>query len=730
MSSLAVGDVLEDRYRIDHPIARGGMSVVYRCIDLRLGRAVAAKVMDERFADDANFRLRFRAEARAMGQLSHPNLVDVYDFSSSHDHTFLIMELITGGTLRELLAERGPMPPHAATAVMRAVLTGLSHAHQKGMVHRDIKPDNILIDASGTVKVTDFGLVRVVANSPQTTNEIVGTAAYLSPEQVNGSPITPASDVYSAGIVLFELLTGTTPFSGETPLAHAYSRLENDVPAPSSRIDGIPSLFDELVASATARSAEQRFTDAGEFLEALDDIAAELNLPAFTVPIPTNSAAHRAAAVPTDMTGIVETTHLPRAASQQPEAETKVVSQEPVVEDHTALMPAEGPVPAGPPVESEPVPEQRVIHKTAEKPEPMSNRSPAKTILSILVIIGLVGSVLLGGWWFGSGRYGEVPQIIGMNRTEAINLLSEAGFEPATDIIYHDEIPPDHIAETQPAVGAKILPGDPITLMISQGRPTVPNITEGISIEDYRAVADERTLNTTTGESVYSNNVPTGAVAEVSPAPGTAVNIGSTVTVHVSKGPEPITIPDLNGVALDQAREQLEELGLVVGDISHTFDPNVPGDHVISTNPGQGATVQHGDNIDIRVSTALEVPDVSGLSADEAEQLLEDAGFDVNTQRDSSATGSNSDEVIRTSPEIGSLHDPEETTEVTLILPGTMITPNLSGKTISEARSLARDAGLRLSTPLGSRGSDVITSQSPAAGEEVSHRSRVRVETD
>lgn len=304
MASVHIGDVLEQRYRVDQPIARGGMSTVYRCVDMRLGRTVAAKVMHEHLAGDPVFLHRFQREARAMAQLSHPNLVSVYDFSTDGDTAFLIMELITGGTLRELLAERGPMPPHAAAAVLRAVLTGLSAVHGRGLIHRDIKPDNILIDADHRVKVGDFGLVRAASAQAATSDQIVGTVSYLSPEQVSGGDLTPASDVYSVGVVAFELLTGTVPFRGDTPLQHALARLEQDVPSPSARMEGIPSLFDALVATATARDPQERFADAAEFLAALDDVAASLELPAYTVPVPRNSAAARTAARPTDFHGV------------------------------------------------------------------------------------------------------------------------------------------------------------------------------------------------------------------------------------------------------------------------------------------------------------------------------------------------------------------------------------------------------------------------------------------
>lgn len=307
MNSLAIGDVLDDRYRIDRPIARGGMSMVYRCVDMRLGRAVAAKVMHDHLAQDPVFHQRFTREARAMAQLSHPNLIAVHDFSAPSDPAepvFLVMELITGGTLRELLAERGPMPPHAATAVMRAVLQGLSAVHARGLIHRDIKPDNVLINADHRVKLGDFGLVRAAQAEHVTTDQIVGTVSYLAPEQVTGGKLTPATDVYSAGIVLYELLTGEVPFTGDTPLNKATARLHADVPSPSSRIAGVPRLFDALVASATAREPEDRFADAAEFLAALDDVAAELELPAFTVPVPKRSAAGAAAAQPTNFTGV------------------------------------------------------------------------------------------------------------------------------------------------------------------------------------------------------------------------------------------------------------------------------------------------------------------------------------------------------------------------------------------------------------------------------------------
>ena len=253
-SDPLVGVVLDGRYRVDTMIATGGMSTVYRGLDIRLDRPVALKVMDSRYAGDHQFLTRFQREARAVARLKDPGLVAVYDQGIDGQHPFLVMELIEGGTLRELLRERGPMPPHAAAAVLGPVLGGLAVAHRAGLVHRDVKPENVLISDDGEVKIADFGLVRAVAEAKITsTSVILGTAAYLSPEQVGTGDAGPRSDVYAVGVLTYELLTGRTPFTGDNALAVAYQRMDNDVAPPSTVIGGVPAQFDELVSKATAR---------------------------------------------------------------------------------------------------------------------------------------------------------------------------------------------------------------------------------------------------------------------------------------------------------------------------------------------------------------------------------------------------------------------------------------------------------------------------------------------
>jgi serine/threonine-protein kinase len=290
--------LLDGRYLVQSRIASGGTSTVYRGLDTRLDRPVAVKVMDSRYAGDEQFLTRFQREAQTVARLKDPGLVAVYDQGLDARHPFLVMELIEGGTLRELLGERGPMPPYAVAAVLRPVLGGLAAAHRAGLVHRDVKPENVLISDDGEVKIADFGLVRAVAAAGITsTSVILGTAAYLSPEQVRDGDASPRSDVYSAGIMTYELLTGRTPFTGDSALSLAYQRLDTDVPPPSVVIDGVPARFDEFVQRATARDPDDRYADAIEMRDDLDAIADELGLPDFRVPAPRNSAQHRSAAL-------------------------------------------------------------------------------------------------------------------------------------------------------------------------------------------------------------------------------------------------------------------------------------------------------------------------------------------------------------------------------------------------------------------------------------------------
>ena len=404
-----VGTVLDGRYLVQTKIASGGTSTVYRGVDVRLDRPVAVKVMDSRYAGDDQFLTRFRLEARTVARLKDPGLVAVYDQGLDARHPFLVMEFIEGGTLRELLAERGPMPPHAVVAVLRPVLGGLATAHRAGLVHRDVKPENVLISDDGDVKIADFGLVRAVADAGITSaNVILGTAAYLSPEQVRDGDASPRSDVYSAGILTYELLTGRTPFTGDSALSIAYQRLDTDVPPPSAVIDGVPQQFDELVARATARDPADRYADAIEMAADVDAIAEELALPEFRVPAPRNSAQHRSAAL--HRSQMIEQP----AAAQQPRPAVKTPVRHPTRE-----------LTRGPGDWSESTrrdqPESEPPEEYANEYEPVSGqfagiamsefiwaRQHARrmVVVWVAVVVALTGLVATAAWTIGSNLSG------------------------------------------------------------------------------------------------------------------------------------------------------------------------------------------------------------------------------------------------------------------------------------------------------------------------------------
>ncbi|MGO4446074.1 protein kinase [Mycobacterium sp. 2YAF39] len=336
-SGPLVGAVLDGRYRVDTMIATGGMSSVYRGLDIRLDRPVALKVMESKYAGDQQFLTRFQREARAVARLSNPGLVSVYDQGIDGRHPYLVMELVEGGTLRELLRERGPMPPHAVAAVLAPVLGGLAAAHAAGLVHRDIKPENVLISDRGEVKIADFGLVRAVAEAKITsTSVILGTAAYLSPEQVSTGDADPRSDVYSVGILAYELLTGDTPFTGDTALAVAYQRMDRDVPAPGTVITGVPRQFDELVLHATVRDPAGRYTDAKDMADDLAAIVDDLGLPAFRVPAPSNSAQHAAAVT------AATAARKPPPAAQPPRQHTREITRDDIPPQESEYEPVSG----------------------------------------------------------------------------------------------------------------------------------------------------------------------------------------------------------------------------------------------------------------------------------------------------------------------------------------------------------------------------------------------------
>ncbi|MFF2557253.1 Stk1 family PASTA domain-containing Ser/Thr kinase [Nocardia sp. NPDC058058] len=638
-----IGQMLEGRYRIDAPIARGGMSMVFRGVDTRLDRPVAIKVMDPKFAADPQFLTRFELEARAVAKLKHPGLVAVYDQGVDGDHPFLIMELVEGGTLRELLRERGPMPPHAVRAVAEPVLAAIGVAHAAGLVHRDIKPENVLISDSGEVKIADFGLVRAVAAANITSDSVIlGTAAYLSPEQVTSGSADSRSDVYSAGILIFEMLTGRTPFTGDTSISVALQRVEKDVPSPSRLIGGVPPEFDELVAHATAREPSHRFSDATEMARELRRIARDLQLPDYRVPSPTESAEHLSARYK------VAT---PAAPARQPHTPAPARNAPYGAADLTTRIPAD------PPTQHIPPPHQQTRVMTAAREIPpdyapstsqydmrepergrrsdlIENRGKSRrtVIIWLSIVVALALLLGIGGWWVGVGRYSAVPSIAGLDTQRAITTLTDAGFKTETRQKASDIIPTGNVVGTDPAAGTKVTKGSTVAVLVSSGKPKVPDVKAGQDVNGVKqAIKDAGLTPVDSGE--IGSTAPKGSLAKVDPAPGTVLPAGANVKVYRSKGSAPIKLPDVSGKTEDEARDALTKAGITVRDTRSEFNTKVKGGQVIGTDPAAGATVESGDGVTLIINSAVDVPSVLGSNVAAARVKLEGLGLKVTVRQ-------------------------------------------------------------------------------------------------
>ncbi|MFC6012003.1 Stk1 family PASTA domain-containing Ser/Thr kinase [Nocardia lasii] len=622
--------MLEGRYRIDAPIARGGMSMVFRGTDTRLDRPVAIKVMDPKFAGDPQFLSRFEFEARAVAKLKHSSLVAVYDQGIDGEYPFLIMELVEGGTLRELLRERGPMPPHAVRAVAEPVLRAIGTAHDAGLVHRDVKPENVLISDAGEVKIADFGLVRAVAAANTTSASVIlGTAAYLAPEQVTTGTADARSDVYAFGILIFELLTGRVPFTGDNSLSVAYQRVENDVPAPSQFIGGVPPEFDALVAKATSRDPALRFADADEMAAQLQSIARDLNLPPYRVPAPRDSAEHLSE---TYRTGAA---HHPgdRPATPNPVAAHHSPAPEP---QHTRVVTAPRPRP----------------EEYAAAPAPVLGSDHARRtgVLWVSIVTALTLLVGIGGWWLGVGRYTAVPPIAGMGSEQAVAVLQEAGFETALRQKPSDTIPIGGVVGTEPSAGSRVTKSSTISVLISSGKPRVPDMAPGDQISDVNDAIREAGLQPIdAGEA--ASTAPKGSLAKVEPGPGTILPMNAQVKVYRSKGSQPVNVPDVRGKSTEDATAALTKAGLTVRETRVQFDKNVEGDKAIATDPAVGTTLQSGDTVTLIVSNAVKVPNVMGQSVGSARAKLQQLGLQVEVK---SLTDSDSSLVIGQVPGINS----------------------------------------------------------------------------
>jgi serine/threonine protein kinase/beta-lactam-binding protein with PASTA domain len=606
MSDALVGRVLDGRYRVEARIARGGMATVYRALDTRLDRVVALKVMHQLFAENDQFVARFIREAKSAARLSHPNVVAVYDQGEDAGYVFLAMEYVQGRTLRDLLRERTRLAPTDALSILEPVLAALSAAHAAGLVHRDVKPENVLLADDGRVKVADFGLARAAANLEATSaTSLIGTVAYLAPEQVIRGIADPRSDVYAAGIVLFEMLTGRQPYDGETAISVALRHAHEDVPAPSSFVSGVAESVDLLVARATARDADRRPHDAGAFLAEVVRVRSGL------------VAAGAGAASLRELTQHTLVVELPHTTS---------VGAAPPWQSSGASAPSSAVTP--PPPDDD----------DYRRPHP-HRRGWIAFLVVLLLAAGAAGT----GWWYAAGRWATTPNLYNLTSSAAITKAKAAHVTVKIgDPVVSDKIAANYVADQTPRASHKVLRGDTVTIHLSSGPQLfqVPSFNSGggTSLIDYNTALIAAHLTAAPPASEYSPIVPAGNVISVSPIPGTNEKAGATVTVTVSQGPAPIPIVDYTNQSADLATQALKAAGFNVTP-TQDYSTTVPAGSVISQTPNNGGGTL-GEPIALDVSKGpqlFKVPDVTSNLSDpqtwnsivQATKTLADAGFKV-----------------------------------------------------------------------------------------------------
>ena len=568
---------LDGRYHVVDRIAAGGMGEVFRAQDAVLEREVAIKVLHRNLAGDSGFVERFRREARAAASLSHPNIVAVHDWGAVDGIYYMVMEFVRGVSARDVLSAEGLLAPSQAADVLLQTLSALDHAHQQGIVHRDVKPENVMISRDGVVKVADFGLARAYADAQITVaGTVTGTVQYLAPEQLQGEPADPRTDLYSLGIVAFELLTGRLPFTGETPMAIAYKHLHDRVPPPSSRNPAVPRELDGWVASMTEKARELRPESAAE---ARRDLETE------------NASLPAAAPVGTLVPELGEP-----ATAPGPERATTVT-----------------------------IPRSKAPKRR--------RRRRGRWILGIVLALSALAAGAWGAWEYLLPREVDVPTVIGLaleeaqQRLEAASLVVRIG-----DGEYSRSVPADLVLGVRPTEGTTLQEGDRVTLIPSLGPPPVPvPPLVGLPLGEAKAALRDAKLKPGEVTDAYNEKFPAGQVVRQSVRADQEAPQGSSVDVVVSLGPSPVPVQKVVGLTQDQATSTLTTVGFLV-EVVEEFSDDVPRGQVISQEPVKGTELQPGETVTIVVSKGprtVEMPDVVGMSKDRAVAELTGLGLRV-----------------------------------------------------------------------------------------------------
>ena len=666
-----VGRLLEGRYSLVRRVARGGTATVYEAHDLRLQRVCAVKVMHADLGDPEEFRARFVREAHAAARLSHPNVVAVTDQGDDAGVLYLVMEYVPGRTLRDLVRDEAPLSPARALALLDPVLAALAEAHRCGLVHRDVKPENVLLADDGRVKVADFGLARAfdaAATHTATGGLLVGTVSYLAPELIEGRRADPRADVYAAGVLLHELLTGRKPHQGETPIQIAYKHVHEDVPAPSlSAPAPLPAYVDALVLRSTARDRDHRQADAKVFLHQVRRVRAALEsgdledpelttdlLPTLVLPVPESIdytdeappvavhawARDHGVADAEEDTGVLaaalpDDAPVPQRLVRTPDQVLVGASGGPA--PPPTYTPPSTPTPRPLPARPAVAPPQRIqpTPSGAHPARPRPRRNRRGPVLFVLVVL-LTVLVAYAGWWLGMGRYTSTPGIINLSVTDARSKVEAVGLSLVVDREeFSETVPAGSVIDTDPEAGSRIVDGSTVEVVVSKGleRYAVPKL-HGRTLSEAEAALTDASLSVGGVEERWHEKVPEGRVIIASPAAGEEQRRGTPVDLFVSKGPEPIKIPDTAGKDADRAQSRLTELG---------FEPRVTEEHsdtvdkgaVISQTPDDG-TGNRGDRIQLVVSLGpvmVEVPDLTAMSVEAATEALREVGLEVDVRQ-------------------------------------------------------------------------------------------------
>jgi serine/threonine protein kinase len=567
------GVLLDGRYEIGEILARGGMATVYSAIDTRLDRLVAVKVMHSHLAKDDDFVERFIREAKAAASLTHPNIVAVHDQGWNHGDppaVFLVMEYVEGSTLREVIQDRAPLDLDTTLNIMEAILSALGAAHRAGMVHRDVKPENVIVASDGRVKVADFGLARALSTTATITADagtLLGTVAYLSPEQVERGIADARSDVYAAGIMLFEMLTGTQPFVGEMPIQVAFSHVHDHVPPPSSIRLNLPASFDNLVAQATASDPDLRPRDANEYLRAVQSAHAAMG---------------------------------PRE-SHYDEREQPILMAKKPERDSTR-------------------PVKRAV---AKRPNRNARRG---FFLAAVLVLGAIGWYLTIG--LSSGV--SVPSVAGMSKQEANVALTNVGLKMSIASEIYSPLTSGQVISSSPAGGGRLNKGGIVKVVVSKGLEThvVPRLAS-LSVAEATTVLAGLHLSLNQQSQVFSDTIPTGYIISIKPAAGTSVPRDTVINATISKGVAPVALANYVGKSSDQALSELSAAGLKPV-TKMKYSDTVPAGIVISQSPKGGTNQETGTVVALVVSQGpqyMTVPNVIGKIAADAGKAIEDAGL-------------------------------------------------------------------------------------------------------